>query len=266
MQRQREMREAVRRSARAPRPGSHARRSARERRRTRRRRAPSSGRLHSPDHMPVGGRRSNRISPLRSSTSTRTARCGSDLRGTRRRQLGDRGPRSAPRNRRRPDTRGTRACACTRSRRDPSAPACSARCRVAGNSDSAAAHSSRSTFGAPGKPSMPRCRASTRLTLPSRIAARAPNANAAIAAAVERPMPGSAAMAATSRGNVPAVLRRRSPSPRHADDARGGSSRARPVLEDAVDRSRRRARARRESSRGSARSTAARSRPASAAA
>ncbi len=41
-----------------------------------------------------------------------------------------------------------------------------------------------------GSPSMPRWRASTRLTLPSRIAPRSPDANAAIAAAVERPMPG----------------------------------------------------------------------------
>ena len=50
-------------------------------------------------------------------------------------------------------------------------------------------------------------RASTRLTLPSRIAPRVPNANAAIAAAVERPMPGSAAIAAASRGKTPPCSR-----------------------------------------------------------
>ena len=54
---------------------------------------------------------------------------------------------------------------------------------------------------------MPRWRASTRLTLPSRIAARAPDANAAIAAAVERPMPGSVASVAASRGKRAAMLR-----------------------------------------------------------
>ena len=50
---------------------------------------------------------------------------------------------------------------------------------------------------------MPRWRASTRFTLPSRIAPRSFDANAAIAAAVERPMPGSVASVAASRGNAP---------------------------------------------------------------
>ena len=53
-------------------------------------------------------------------------------------------------------------------------------------------------------PSIAKCRASTRFTLPSRIAARAPYANPAIAAAVERPIPGSASMSASSRGKAPA--------------------------------------------------------------
>ena len=53
----------------------------------------------------------------------------------------------------------------------------------------------RSRHASPGKPSTPNTRASTRFTLPSRIVARAPYANDAIAAAVERPMPGNSASA-----------------------------------------------------------------------
>ena len=50
---------------------------------------------------------------------------------------------------------------------------------------------------------MPKARVSTRLTLPSRMAARSPKQNAAMAAAVERPMPGSVASSAAVRGNAP---------------------------------------------------------------
>ncbi|MNT84953.1 hypothetical protein D3C72_2250520 [compost metagenome] len=50
---------------------------------------------------------------------------------------------------------------------------------------------------------MPNTRANTRLTLPSMMAARAPLENAAMAAAVERPMPGSSASSAGSDGNTP---------------------------------------------------------------
>ncbi len=50
---------------------------------------------------------------------------------------------------------------------------------------------------------MPNTRANTRLTFPSRIAARAPLEKAAIAAAVERPMPGRSASRAGSLGNTP---------------------------------------------------------------
>jgi hypothetical protein len=50
---------------------------------------------------------------------------------------------------------------------------------------------------------MPNCRASTRLTLPSRIGARSSKQNAAIAAAVERPIPGSCASPRALRGNSP---------------------------------------------------------------
>ena len=72
-----------------------------------------------------------------------------------------------------------------------------------GSSDSASAHSRATTAFSPGKPSMPNTRHSTRLTLPSRIATRSPQAKAAIAAAVERPMPGSPAIAAALCGNAP---------------------------------------------------------------
>jgi len=72
-----------------------------------------------------------------------------------------------------------------------------------GNSDSASVHIAFSTFFSPGKPSTPNTRASTRFTLPSRIVARAPKANDAIAAAVERPMPGNSASSSTEAGNAP---------------------------------------------------------------
>ena len=132
-----------------------------------------------------------------------------------------------------------RAFACRASRRDPSAPACRFRCRAPAAAIRRPSHNRASTFGAPGKPSIPRWRASTRFTLPSRIAARSPNANAAMAAAVERPMPGSVAMVRASRGKRPSCLpddhlRRRvqmmrapvvaeaAPQLEHAVDRRGG--------------------------------------------
>ena len=55
-------------------------------------------------------------------------------------------------------------------------------------------------------PSTAKQRAITRFTLPSRIAARLPNAKAAIAPAVERPMPGSSAIACAARGNPRAEI------------------------------------------------------------
>ena len=76
-------------------------------------------------------------------------------------------------------------------------------CAASGSSDSASVHIVFSTRFSPGNPSMPNTRASTRFTLPSRMVARAPNANDAIAAAVERPMPGSSASSSTLRGNSP---------------------------------------------------------------
>ncbi|MNN38080.1 hypothetical protein D3C81_1520580 [compost metagenome] len=50
---------------------------------------------------------------------------------------------------------------------------------------------------------MPNTRANTRFTLPSRMGERTPALNAAMAAAVERPMPGSVTSTAGSVGNTP---------------------------------------------------------------
>ena len=74
---------------------------------------------------------------------------------------------------------------------------------LSGSSASARRHSASSTGLMPGYWSIPNTRANTRLTLPSKIAARVPLENAEIAAAVERPMPGSSASSAGSDGNTP---------------------------------------------------------------
>ena len=85
----------------------------------------------------------------------------------------------------------------------------------------------------------PSTRVSTRLTLPSRIATRSPKQKAAIAAAVERPMPGSSASAAALRGKSPpcsattdlraavqvaraAVVAEAAPQREHVVERRGG--------------------------------------------
>ena len=89
-----------------------------------------------------------------------------------------------------PGTRSSRAAIAHRAvRRDPSDPACSARCR-------APATRAGRWSTVPGQQN-------TRFTLPSRIAARSPQANAAIAAAVDSPMPGSSASAAAEPGKRP---------------------------------------------------------------
>src|SRR5437773_2488696 len=67
----------------------------------------------------------------------------------------------------------------------------------------ASAHRSRCCAATARSPSNPSARVSTRLTLPSRIATRSPKQNAAIAAAVERPMPGSWASASLLAGKRP---------------------------------------------------------------
>jgi hypothetical protein len=78
--------------------------------------------------------------------------------------------------------------------RDPSCLACRLRCRFPG-----AALRPAPTSRVPAAPvnaatATPKQRASTRLTLPSRIAARRPKAKTLIAAAVERPIPGKPAV------------------------------------------------------------------------
>ena len=112
--------------------------------------------------------------------------------------------RGGRRNRRRPGRhRSAAGCAGTRWRPGPSGPACRFRYRAPAT---APRRAPRARARRPDRRRRRRCRAwraSTRFTLPSRIAPRAPNAKAAIAAAVERPMPGSAAIAAASRGKTP---------------------------------------------------------------
>ena len=76
----------------------------------------------------------------------------------------------------------------------------------AGSSAVAAAQSSRSARASARSPSKASTRARTRLTLPSRIATRSPKQNAAIAAAVERPMPGSSRQRRARRRELAAVL------------------------------------------------------------
>ena len=72
-----------------------------------------------------------------------------------------------------------------------------------GSSASARCHSARSWDADDRSPSKPKARVSTRLTLPSRMAARSPKQKAATAAAVERPMPGSVASVVLLPGNRP---------------------------------------------------------------
>ena len=149
-------------------------------------------------------------------------------------------------------------CACRPSRRDPSTPACRPRCRAGAAALRRGATASPRPSASPGKPSTPRWRASTRLTLPSRIAARAAEreggdrrrGRAADARAAPR-------APSTSLRKRAAVSRRRPPAPPRADDARGGSSRARSSARARGRAAPRRARRRRETRRGSAGSTAA---------
>lgn len=96
----------------------------------------------------------------------------------------------------------TAACyACTASNPGPSDPAYRPRCP-----DLEARRRRAATF--PCRQLMilesPRCRNSAqRSGVPSRIAERVPKANTLIAAAVERPIPGSSAIARVARGNSP---------------------------------------------------------------
>ncbi len=124
----------------------------------------------------------------------------------------------------------------------------------AGRRASAALHSAARTDALDGSPPMPPWRASTRRTLPSRIARRSPAANAAIAPAVERPTPGSATRSATSPGR-----RRRGARPLRAPrDAGCAPLRSSPIRSRASSRRLRGlpppARRRRESAQRSARS------------
>ena len=112
-----------------------------------------------------------------------------------------------------PGTAGSSACAPGRRwRPDPSGPACSAAWlrRIARRGSSACGL--RPTSCARWRrlarsASKPSTRVSTRLTLPSRMATRSPKQNEAIAAAVERPMPGSVCSACALRGKLAAVQR-----------------------------------------------------------
>ena len=72
--------------------------------------------------------------------------------------------------------------------------------RSFGVCDSDSAQRVAATRVLPGQPCTPAWRASTRLTLPSKMAWRSPQLSERMAPAVERPMPGNASSASRSRG------------------------------------------------------------------
>ena len=166
----------------------------------------SSGRLHSPPQMPCSGRRVSSTRPCSSCASNQQASrtgmvfFGRGVGSSRQRpsryatQSRDNGQTPQP-GLLRVQTRLPRSiCPWVYAAMSP---------EPGGNNRVASCHSRASTFLSPGQPSMPAQRVSTRLTLPSRIATRAPAAKAAIAAAVERPMPGRRSSSAGSTGNTP---------------------------------------------------------------
>ena len=174
--------------------------------------AHSRAELHSPPQMPSGGRSFEQDVAL--ALEQQHGHCALRQRRGAGAAPAIRRParRAARRNRRCTghSDRSAAARACRSSRRGPSCPACTRRCPASAprrRTASATRHNSPWTRGSPGHPSTPRWRASTRFTLPSRIAPRSPQANAAIAAAVERPMPGSVASVAASRGKSPPCSR-----------------------------------------------------------
>ena len=225
----------------------------------------SSGKLHSPPQTPTDGRLSSITSSPCRSTSIAVRRVGTVRRGrgagrsatrfaaTRRRSCAPGSGRTAGRARCRP------------SRRGPSAPGCTFRF--------ARRHQRLGE-----RPELLLDRALARetldeemarehaLTLPSRIAARAPNANPAIAAAVERPIPGSSLdVGEGARKPLRRAARRRA-ARRGGDCVPASNSRARSRAAAPRPRSPRRGWRYPGTVRGTAGSTARPSRPVSAAA
>ncbi len=165
----------------------------------------NSGRLQRPAQTPVGSRRTRKTrSRQRSSSQTVSRRLRLAALVLHRKALRRAGGTRRAFARRRGRAGRAARVPGRRWRRDPSAPGCTFRCRVREASAVAACHSSRSAAAAARSPSNASRRASTRLTLPSRIATRSPKQNAAIAAAVERPMPGRRReLGAARAGNEP---------------------------------------------------------------
>ncbi len=134
--------------------------------------------------------------------------------------------------------------------------------QLSGSMRRAAGLSARPRAGAPA-PALPRSpskastRDSTRLTLPSRIEIRSPKQKAAIAAAVERPMPGRVGqlLGAGREGAAPCARPR--PGRNGAGCARGCSSPARSRAQAPPPAARRPTHGHRENARGSASSSPA---------
>ena len=161
----------------------------------------NSGRHHNPPQMPRSGRRSRNTLPSRSIATTIQAR--RDLRARAAalaRGFGDGISCCRPLRRALQCTSSGQRAQAGRRRVHSVAPRSMIACVYvstpsAGVQCSASAQSRCSIARVAALPSMPKQRASTRLTLPSRIACRARPDSARIAPAVERPIPGSAATA-----------------------------------------------------------------------
>jgi len=163
----------------------------------------NSGGAQSPPQMPRGGRRCSRTRPL---CSANTICVCLRRRAVRRRRRGNSATRSIE-NAPQPPTNGQRSQAGL-ARVHTVAPRSMIACvnsatRVSGVQASARSHSARVAAAVPGASSTTNTRASTRFTLPSRIAWRCPRASASIAPAVERPIPGNAVNASNDSGKQP---------------------------------------------------------------
>jgi len=170
----------------------------------------NSGGAHNPPQMPRDGRR---LSNTRPHASTKTMCVRRRRRGARWRATGSSCARPVA-NARQPDASGQRSHAGF-DRTQIVAPRSMIACvysatRLCGVQASASAHSFLRPAVESGGSSTTKTRASTRLTLPSRIGWRCPRARARIAPAVERPMPGSAINPASASGSRPACSLRMS--------------------------------------------------------
>lgn len=163
----------------------------------------NSGGDQSPPHMPFAGRRCSRTRPP---LTTNTMCVRSCLRGARGRRAGSSSTRPwirAPQ----PRCNGHRVQA-ARARVQTVAPRSMIACvysatRAAGVHRSASCQSLADASAAAGGSRTTNTRASTRFTLPSRIAWRCPLESARIAPAVERPIPGSAIISSSDSGKCP---------------------------------------------------------------